>query len=582
MGFIVGASLALLGLLMAVPAVWGDFVTWQLGLFLLYGIAAQGVGLAWGRGGFLPLGNALFFGVSGYASAMILHATDGALVPNLLAIVVCAAILAALAWGLAMLVFQGRLESGPYFSLITLALVLIVEQLAETAQSLTGGFNGYSGYPSIAGLDPFGNLYYLIAGLVVVTTFCLMLLEKLPAGLVLRGLVSQEARLQTLGFATHRVKAWVFALSAFITALAGALFASHQGIVTPQASGFVLSSELLIWAAVGGRLHPLGSLLGAVAIGFLSAELRDTYLWWEVLIAFLFLAVVIAAPGGAIEMLSYLAQKLGWRPHELTVAPNPPPPTRPNNAAGALTLRDVHVSAGEIRILDGLEFTCPTQGFLCVIGPNGAGKTTMLKSITGAMKVERGEVSLGGQTVTNLPQYRALSNGIGRKMQIPTVFEDLSVRENLQLASLANRARAIDYFRVAPLGWEIPELSRLLDQPGVPLRELGDLNAGALPQGHRQMLELCLTLTPAPAIVLLDEPTAGMSPEETALMVRLIKKYQLETKAFVLVIEHDMALVQALDARVLVLHQGRRFAEGSFGEIRSDPRVAEVYTGGNK
>ncbi len=582
MGFIAAVNLALLGLLLAVPAVWGDFVTWQLGLYLLYGIAAQGVGLAWGRGGFLPLGNALFFGVAAYVSAMVLNATGGAFLPNLLAMLVCAALLAALAWGLAAAIFQGRTESGPYFSLITLALVLIVAQLAETAQPVTGGFNGYSGYDSIAGLDPYGNLYYLIVGLVVITSFCLMLLEKLPGGLILRGLVSQELRLQTLGFATHRVKAWAFALSAFITALAGGLYASHQGIVTPQATGFVLSSELLIWAAVGGRLHPLGPLVGAVVIGFLSAELRDTYLWWEVLIAFLFLIVVMMAPGGAVEMITRLARKLGWHAPKLTVAPNPAPPARAKAVNGPLTLRGVHVSAGGVHILEGLEFTCPARGFLCVIGPNGAGKTTMLKTITGAMPVERGEIRLGERDITNVPQYRALAHGIGRKMQIPTVFQDLTVDENLQLAALAGRTGPLDYFRVAPLGWQVPELGRLLDQPGVPLADLGPVAAGALPQGHRQMLELCLTLGATPHVVLLDEPTAGMSPEETGLMVRLIRDYQAQTGAFVLVIEHDMALVQSLDADVLVLHQGRRFAEGSFTEVRANPAVTEVYAGGHK
>jgi len=167
-------------------------------------------------------------------------------------------------------------------------------------------------------------------------------------------------------------------------------------------------------------------------------------------------------------------------------------------------------------------------------------------------------------------------------MQIPTVFNGLSVAENLQLAALCGRARAMDFLRPAPLGWQSPTLARLLAHPGVSLARLGRQDAGALPQGHRQMLELALTVGPAPRILLLDEPTAGMSPEETALMVDLIRDYQAQTGAFVLVIEHDMALVEALDARVLVLHQGQALAEGTLAEIRANPVVGAVYAGGHK
>ena len=201
--------------------------------------------------------------------------------------------------------------------------MLIIAQLAETNPAITGGFNGYAGYPPLAGLNPFGSLYYAIVVLVVTVTAALMALERLPAGLVLRALVAQEGRLQALGFATHRVKAWAFAGAAFITALAGALYASHQGIVTPQATGFVLSAELVIWAAVGGRLHPLGPLVGAVAIGLLSAGLRDIFPWWEVVVALVFLVVVLLAPGGAAGLLVQVARRRGGR------APPPPAPRPP-------------------------------------------------------------------------------------------------------------------------------------------------------------------------------------------------------------------------------------------------------------
>lgn len=582
MGSIVLVNVGLAVGLLLVPWLGGDFLAWQIGLFLLYGVAAQGVGFAWGRGGFLPLGNALFFGLGAYAAATVLKATDGALWINLAAMVLIAALCGALAFGIALLLFRGRMGSGPGFSLVTLALVLIAAQIAETTPALTGGFNGFSGYPSLAGLDPFGGLYPVIVALVVAVTLSLMLIERLPAGLILRGLVAQEERLELLGFAPHRVKAWAFAGSAGIGALAGALYASHQGIVTPQAIGFMLSAELVIWAAVGGRFSPLGPLLGAVAIGWASSSLRDTVAWWEVGVAAVFLLVVLLQPGGAMDLIHRVIARLRLTRPSRDAPPLPAPPSRAAAALGPLRLCDVGLSAGGIRILDRLSLALPEAGILCVIGPNGAGKTTMLNAVTARLPVQSGQITLGEVSLGGKATWQMLDHGIARKMQIPTVFGALTLRENLQLAALAGRMRGLDALRPSPLCWQTPPVTRLLADPEVPLAADLDKAAGHLPQGHRQFLELALTLGPEPRLVMLDEPAAGMSPAETQLMVRLVRKYQQETGAAIVVIEHDMHLVDALADEVAVLHQGRTLATGSLAQVRRDPQVAAVYAGGHK
>ena len=646
MGFTVGANLALLAALLLVPLLGGDFLAWQMGLFLLYGVAAQGVGFAWGRGGFLPLGNALFFGLGAYGAAGVLRATDGALLVNLLSMVAIAAACAGLAFGLAVLLFRGRIGSGPGFSLVTLALVLIAAQIAETSPGLTGGFNGFSGYPPLAGLDPFGALYYVVCALVLGVTLAFTLIERLPAGLILRGLVAQEGRLELLGFAPHRVKGWAFAVSAFVTSLAGALYASHQGIVTPQAIGFLLSAELVIWAAVGGRLSPFGPLLGAVAIGLASSSLRDTVAWWEVAVAGVFLLVVLFLPGGAMELAARGLRRFGLGTRPAFIPPVPAPTSRAsaNRRAdggggsggggegsgggdsggatlahgtdgadgsqpaalrrgdhhpgehrrgelspverrpgeGALEIGGVTLSAGGVRILDNLSLIVPSQGVLCVIGPNGAGKTTMLNAITGRMPFQAGAVYLGGASLGGLAPWQMLDHGIARKMQVPTVFAELTVSQNLQLAMLAGRLGWRDALRFRPMRWRARPLEQLLADPDVPLAGALHKPAGHLPQGHRQMLEIALTLAPEPGLVLLDEPAAGMSPAETQVMVRLILEYQSRSRAAMLVIEHDMGLVEALESEVAVLHQGRVLARGSLESIRADAQVAAVYAGGRK
>jgi branched-chain amino acid transport system permease protein len=582
MGSIVAVNAALaMGLLM-VPWLGGDFLAWQIGLFLLYGVAAQGVGFAWGRGGFLPLGNALFFGLGAYAAAIVLRSSGGALWINLGAMALIAALCAALAFGIALVLFRGRVGSGPGFSLVTLALVLIAAQIAETTPALTGGFNGYSDYPALAGLDPFGALYFVIVALVVAVTASLMLINHLPAGLILRGLVAQEGRLELLGFAPHRIKAWAFAVSAGIGALAGALYASHQGIVTPQAIGFMLSAELVIWVAVGGRFSPLGPLLGAVTIGWASSTLRDTVAWWEVGVASVFLLVVLLLPGGAMDLAHRALKAMGLRLGRAQAVPVPAPPSRAALPRGPLSLCDVELSAGGVRILDRLNLDVPVHGVLCVIGPNGAGKTTMLNAVTARMPIQSGQICLGDVQLSAKATWQMLDHGIARKMQIPTVFGDLTLRENLQLAALAGRMRGLDALRLEPLRWETAPVARLLADPEVPLAAALEKTAAHLPQGHRQILELALTLSPEPRLVMLDEPAAGMSPAETQLIVRLIRSYHEATGAAIVVIEHDMHLVDALADEVAVLHQGQTLAKGPLAQVRSDPQVVAVYAGGHK
>ena len=575
-------NLSLLLILLAVPFVGGDFLAWQVGLFLIYGLASQGVGVAWGQAGFLPLGNALFFGIGGYGTAIALQNASGIIWIEVVYIILVAMIAAAVAWLIALLLFRKRSNSGPYFSLITLALVLIAEQLAETNPQYTGGFNGYTGFPALGNLDPFSNLYFLIVGVVVTNTTLLMLLSKLPAGLTLRAIVSNEARMQHLGFAAHRIKAAAFALSAFITAVAGSLFACHQGIVTPQAIGFILSAEFIIWAAVGGKKHPLGPLIGAVGIGLLSNELKDSLIWWEVLIALLFLFVVVILPGGFFDLMHRLFPSLFGTSYLRSDKSIDAPNSITIGKSGSVRVRDLGVQAGDVNILQSLTFEVPANKISCIIGPNGAGKTTLLNAMTGVMKVNNGSVEVSGAPITDLKIYEVLSAGIGRKLQVPAIFNDLTVEENLQVASIAGRARLSDFFRKSTLAWKTETRAMLVDNHKTGLLRFLNYRAGELSQGHKQFLEMALAFGPSPCILLLDEPTAGMSRDDTRLMIEIIKEYQRKFNALILVIEHDMRLIEALGSQVFVLNQGSLLAEGSLKEIRENPDVTSVYAGGWK
>ncbi|MEO9819513.1 MAG: ATP-binding cassette domain-containing protein [Paracoccaceae bacterium] len=572
---------ALLAALLLVPELFGDFVAYQIGLYLIYGIAAQGIGFLWGKTGVLPLGQSLFFGIAAYVTAITLRA-EGHLIVNLGLAAIALVVIAGFAYVLAALVFRGRNESGPYFSLITLALVMIAEQVAGTATSLTGGFNGMSGFNSLANLDPFGGFYYVIVTATVSVSVVLLLLNKMPVNLIARAVLDNEPRMQLLGFPTHVIKGAAFAFSAMIAALAGGLFASHQGIVTPTSTGFALSAELVILTAVGGRFHVLGPLIGAVIVGWASAELRDSFPYWELLMAVLFILVVLKAPGGIAELIDTAFRRVWPKPAKATLPAHAAPSVRFNKKPMPLRFEDVHLQIGVVQILNGVSFETPSAGIVSVIGPNGAGKTSALNTITGNLAVTGGQITLGGHAIHSRPPHQALNSGIGRKLQVPSVFFSLSVAENLSIAMMANRLRLADLFRTSTYQWQSDALKGVLDHPEVPLAKGLNEPVEYLPQGHRQFLEYAMTVAAEPTVLLLDEPCAGLSPDETGLMTTLVQTYQATTKGLVIVIEHDMSIVEAISDKVLVLHLGQVLAFDTYDNVRQNPEVMAVYAGGTK
>lgn len=573
-------SLLTLGLLL-IPEVFGDFRAYEIGLYLIYGIAAQGIGYLWGKTGILPLGQALFFGVAAYAMAHALRGSDSVVV-HFGVMALTLVILAFFAFALATVIFKGRSESGPYFSLITLALAMIAEQIAGTATTITGGFNGLSGFSSLGNLDPFGGFYYVIVAATVGVTLVLLILNRLPINLVVKGVADNEPRLQLLGFPTHVIKGLAFGFSALIAGLAGVLFASHQGIVTPTSTGFALSAEVVILAAIGGRFHVLGPLIGAVIVGWVSAELRDSFPYWEIIMALCFILVVLKAPGGLAELVEGAFRRI-WPEAAAPKLPSidaPAPKTQ--QAPQPLTFEDAHLQIGVVRILNGVSFETPETGIISIIGPNGAGKTSALNTITGNLALTGGRIRLGAHDIHSRAPHQALASGIGRKLQVPSVFFSMTVAENLTLSMMAGRARWADFFRRATFQWRSAALAQVLAHPNVSLTKEFNQKAGTLPQGHRQFLEFAMTTAAEPTVLLLDEPCAGLSPDETALMTELVQRYQTQTGGLVIVIEHDMAIVEAISAKVLVLHQGKVLAFDSYDKVRADADVQAVYVGATK
>jgi urea transport system ATP-binding protein len=245
-------------------------------------------------------------------------------------------------------------------------------------------------------------------------------------------------------------------------------------------------------------------------------------------------------------------------------------------ASGALLYLDgVTVSFDGFKALDGLSLVVDTGELRTIIGPNGAGKTTMMDVITGKTRPDSGQVFFAGITDLSKLDEAAIANlGIGRKFQKPTVFENLSVFENLELALKSDRGTWRTLFAVL----DREQRYRIADTLAtIGLAGRADEYAGALSHGQKQWLEIGMLLMHDQRLLLLDEPVAGMTDRETEETAALI--LTLARERTIVVVEHDMAFVRSLGARVTVLHEGSVLAEGSIDHVQNDQRVIEVYLG---
>ena len=239
-----------------------------------------------------------------------------------------------------------------------------------------------------------------------------------------------------------------------------------------------------------------------------------------------------------------------------------------------LELKDLTVSFDGFKALDALSLRIETGELRCIIGPNGAGKTTMMDVVTGKTRPDHGSAFFGEINLLDLSEPEIAQAGIGRKFQKPTVFERLTVFENLELSLWGDKRFLKSLFA---------RLTRAqLDHINDVLAVIGLVNqqgatAGALSHGEKQWLEIGMLLMQEPELLLVDEPVAGMTPQETERTAELLVSLMAEHT--VIVVEHDMDFVRSIARRVTVLHEGRVLAEGDMDQVQADPRVIEVYLG---
>jgi branched-chain amino acid transport system ATP-binding protein len=226
--------------------------------------------------------------------------------------------------------------------------------------------------------------------------------------------------------------------------------------------------------------------------------------------------------------------------------------------------------------INGVSFSI-SKGEICsIIGPNGAGKTTLFNLITGHLPIDEGRLTFKDLDITNRPPHQICRLGVGRSFQRTNIFPRLTVFQNIQAAVLVHRGKSFTFFRPVESFFQ-EETEEILRRVG--LIEYAQTVSGALSYGFQKQLELGIALASEPELLLLDEPTAGMSAQETHQTMELIGKITREKGLTLLFTEHDMQVVFSISRRIMVLHQGRLIAEGSPEEVRRNPEVQKVYLG---
>ena len=239
-----------------------------------------------------------------------------------------------------------------------------------------------------------------------------------------------------------------------------------------------------------------------------------------------------------------------------------------------LSCQGLRKAFGGLIVTDGLDLSVATGEIHALIGPNGAGKTTTLAQLSGELRPDAGTVWLDGTDITHLSQPQRVHAGVARSYQISSVFGDFTARENVELALQAMDRHSFRFFRpAASNSARIEQAGTLLDLVG--LGEMADSSAQQLAHGQTRQLEIAMAMASDPKVLLLDEPMAGMAPDEASRLAELVRS--LAAAAAVLLVEHDMDIVFSAADRISVLHQGSLIASGDPDQIRADPDVRRLY-----
>jgi branched-chain amino acid transport system permease protein len=544
------APVVLLTAAVAVPFLLSEFKVGLIGLGLTYGLFAVGLDLAWGRTGIVSIGHAVFFGLGVYGVAIAITRGFSPELGGLIAVVIAGG-----AGALTAAAGLRRSTNPSTMAVLTLAITLLAEKVARDWWPVTGGSSGLF-VPPLAGT----TAYYwicLAAITVIVAALWFGVLNR-PLGNRLTAIRLNDRRAEHLGIPVFQGRVIAFTLSAVVAAIAGALSAPWMSSVSPDRVGIVLSTQVLVWVAIGGKNSILGPMLGAVALTYGQDALASTLgSYYLLILGLLFIVSVLLVPNG-------IAGVFRTREHlaETTPAAAAIPGARRTGGDDALACADIEKHFAGNRVLNGVSLAVKPAEIVCLIGPNGAGKSTLLNVFSGALAPDAGTVTLGGQRIDQTPPHERVAAGLARTFQVPSLFAGLTVNEHLMLA------RQEAGF-VAPLATDYAALEA----------RHGDQRVETLSLGDRRSLEIAMALCSRPDVLLLDEPAAGLARNDAGRLAKTLRALRDEAGCAIVCVEHDMEIVRDLADRVICLHHGGIISEGTMDAVSADPIVRRAYLG---
>ena len=562
------------------PYLLSDFLVNNLIRGFLYAAVALTVDILWGYTGILTFGQSAFFGIGAYAAGLIF--THMGFSPGNAALALGAGI--AVAVLVAILVGWLSFYHGAsplYASVVSLVLPIVVSQLLYSGGTFTGSSSGLSGFESF---DVSLQAWFWIAGvfLVFVTAGAWMFVRS-DAGRVLVAIRENEARCEYLGINVSRIKILLMVACAVIAAIAGYAFACVQMVVAPEYTGFVFGTELVIWVALGGRGTLIGPVIGTLLIDTSTAYLSGNLPYiWKLVIGLAFVVVIVAMPRGIAPLVAgiFRRRKVGRGDAKetatLQAAVAEPLAGLASAGSSAIAVEQVRKNFGSLKVLEGIDFKARHGELLSLVGPNGAGKTTLMRCIGDGGERSGGKILINDHDIARRPPYECVAFGVGRKFQNANTFDALTVAESLRIARTRLEKPSL-WTRATTLN--VPEGAlKIMRATGVD--QLLAVEVRHLSHGQKQALELAMVLALEPSVVLLDEPTAGLTKSERTLIGQILVELAGKDRLCIVLVEHDLDFVREISSRVIVLHQGKIVLDGTVTEVVESELVRTIYSGG--
>jgi ABC-type branched-subunit amino acid transport system ATPase component/ABC-type branched-subunit amino acid transport system permease subunit len=572
----------------SMPNVFSPYLFLMLCFGVAYALAALPLNLLMGHAGQISLGHAAFLGVGAFAGAI----TVGRLgLPFLAAILVAAVVggVIALAIGIPALRIRGM-----FLALVTLGFGLALSSFVFRIPAVTGGYAGIGmprprigTYMLSANVD---LLVLLLIMLAVVWALDRQLLATI-AGRAFRALREDERVAASLGVDITGSKLQAFVLYGALTAVAGVGLVTVIGFAQIEVFPFDLSLLFVVIVVAGGLGSRSGVAVVAAAFAIVPRWLSWLHGWELVLGPAVLLHALARHPEGLGSLLGYRQRPRATELDTDDMAGVPSqielPAGRPDDERGShgspLEVVGLTVSFGGLRAVDDLSLAVEPGRITGIIGPNGAGKTTLLEAISGFVAADGGAVLLAGHDITALKPHERAQHGLGRTFQDVGLIPSLSVRENVLLAQHMSAGYG-PWTGLLPSRRVRSAERRLRERADEALEALGfmdhaDHRLRDLSHGMQRIVELAAVLLSGPSVLLLDEPTAGLSPAAVEALAASLRRLRDEQGPTIIVVEHHLPFVRAICDSVHVLRAGRHLASGSPADVQRDERVVAAYLG---